>query len=130
MVEKLKDLFKRHLTFILVFASLFITWNLVFAQEEPGMIPQLSIGGYAVPFLLTIIMGLIYRFVPVIADQYKALVTIVVALLLAFLAAVYEPPEAGYTAKLIIETFIGGLMIGCQAIGIYEGARSFYRPRK
>jgi len=92
------------------------------------MIPEMTIAGYAVPVILTIIMALIYKFIPVISDRYKALITIGVAVVLAVVSMAYNVAEA-ITAKIVIEHVLGGIILGASAIGVYEGARTFLNPR-
>jgi hypothetical protein len=92
------------------------------------MIPDLSIAGYSVPVLLTVVMGLIFKFVPVITDRYKAVLTVVAAIILAVGARVSEVNDV-ITLAMWVETVIGGVLIGAAAIGLYEIQRTVSKPR-
>ena len=92
------------------------------------MVPEMTIGQYAVPFILTIIMGLIFKFIPVIQDRWKSLLTVVFAMVLAVISMYFTAPEV-VTFQMWINTVIGGLLIGASAIGVYELQRSVTKPR-
>lgn len=92
------------------------------------MVPEMTIGQYAVPFVLSIIMGLIYKFVPVITDRYKALLTVIIGVVLAVISMYYAGPET-VTFQMWANSLIGGILIGAGAIGIYEVQRTVTRPR-
>lgn len=92
------------------------------------MVPDMSIGQYSVPFLLTIILTLIYKFVPVIPDKFKAVIAGAVGIALAILAQFYSAP-AEVTFQLWVNSIIGGFLIGMSAVGLYEVTRTVTKPR-
>ena len=92
------------------------------------IIPDMSIGQYAVPVLLTVIMMLVYKFIPVIGDRYKAVLTMGVAVGLAIISMFYASPEA-VTFQMWVNTIVGGIIIGAAAVGLYEGQRTVTKPR-
>ena len=90
----------------------------------------MTIGQYAVPFVLSIIMGLIFKFIPAITDRYKALLTVLFALVLAVVAMYFGLEEGGMvTFRMWINSIIGGILIGASAIGVYEVQRTVTKPR-
>jgi hypothetical protein len=93
------------------------------------MVPDLTIAGYAVPVILTVIMGLIFKFVPTIADRWKSLLTVIAAIGLAVVSMFYNAPEVELTLQAWVETILGGILIGAAAIGIYEIQRAVAKPR-
>jgi len=93
------------------------------------MVPDMTIGQYSVPFLLTIVLGLIYKFIPVIADRYKALVAIVFGVALAIVSMFFSAPET-VTFQMWVNSVIGGLLIGASAVGLYEAQRTVTKPRE
>lgn len=88
------------------------------------MIPDISIGQFSVVALLPIIMGLFYKFIPIINDRFKALTTIAVAVILSIISMFYSPPEA-ITFKVWVDTILAGIFIGASAVGLYEGQKTF-----
>jgi len=92
------------------------------------MVPDMSIGQYSVPFLLTLILMLIYKFVPVIPDKFKALLAGAVGVSLAILSMYYSAPVE-ITFQTWVNTIIGGFLIGMSAVGLYEATRTVLNPR-
>lgn len=88
---------------------------------------EVTIGHYSLPVILTVILGVIYKAVPAIPDNWKSLITIGVGLLLGIGAMLYT--ELPVTPKLIIDYLLIGLMVGAAAIGLYEGKRAIKNPR-
>ena len=92
------------------------------------MVPDMSIGQYSVAFLLTIILTLVYKFVPVIPDKFKALLAGCTGVVLAILAMFYSAPVE-ITFQVWVNTLIGGFLIGMSAVGLYETTRTIKNPR-
>jgi hypothetical protein len=92
------------------------------------MVPDMTIGQYSVPFLLTIILTLVYKFIPVIPDKFKALLAGVSGVALAVLSMFYSAPVE-ITFQVWVNTIIGGFLIGMSAVGLYEATRTVTRPR-
>lgn len=89
---------------------------------------EISIGYYSLPVILTVILGVIYKAVSTIPDQWKPLISIGVGLLLGIGAMLYT--ELPVTPKLVIDYLLVGLMAGAAATGLYEGKRAFINPRE
>jgi hypothetical protein len=92
------------------------------------MVPDMSIGQYSVPFLLTVILTLAYKFFPVIPDKYKAVIAGAAGIGLAILAQFYSAPVE-VTFQVWINSIIGGFLIGMSAVGLYEVTRTVSNPR-
>lgn len=118
---------RSNFAFILVFFGTLLFCSFAFAQDAAE--EEMKLGGYGVSVILTVVMGLIYKFVPAIPDQFKALITIAIGLLLSIAAMFYAPPEV-ITFKTWIDYVVSGIFLGCGAIGVYEGARTLFKPRK
>lgn len=89
---------------------------------------EYKLGQYTIAPLLTVILALFYKFVPVeISDRFKALIAIGFAIVLSLLSVVYQGLE--YTAPVIIDYTLYGLMLGASAVGIYELQRTVTKPR-
>ncbi len=90
---------------------------------------EVSLGKYALAPLLTIILALIYKFVPVeFSDKYKALIAIVLAIALSIVAALYKGLDM--SVVVIVDYSLYGLMLGASAVGIYELQRTATNPRE
>jgi len=89
---------------------------------------EISIGAYSLPVILSIILAIIYKVVPSIPDRFKALMAIGCGIVLGLLAMIYGTDT--YTAKVIINYAIAGLMAGAAAVGLYETQRIVKKPRK
>jgi hypothetical protein len=92
------------------------------------VVPDMSIGQYSIPFLLTIILTLVYKFVPVIPDKWKALLSGCFGVVLAILSMFYSAPVE-ITFQMWVNTIIGGFLIGMSAVGLYEATRTVTNPR-
>ena len=87
---------------------------------------QIHFGAYAIPAILTVILAITYKFIT-FGDQYKALVAVCVGIGLGILAIPYNGLE--WTAVIVIDNCINGLMIGASAVGLYELQRTATNPR-
>lgn len=87
------------------------------------MVPEMSIGQYSLPVILTLVMALIYNFFPAISDRYKAMLTIGVGVVLAVVSMFYSMPEV-VTFRMWVNTIIGGIFVGATAVGLYEGQKT------
>lgn len=88
---------------------------------------EINLGPYALPLLLTVILGLIYNVVGAIPDRWKPLITIGVAVGLSMLVVAYK--GEGWTFRLVVDYVLYGLMTGAAAIGLYESKRALFNPR-
>lgn len=97
-----------------------------FAQTVPEM--SISLGQYALPPVLMVILGLIYKISPIlIEDRYKSVIAVCAGMVLGFIALFYA--GGPYTAKLLIDYILYGFMAGASAVGLYEIQRSAINPR-
>ena len=88
---------------------------------------EVELGGYALPVILSIILGLIYKFTGVIPDKWKALVSVICGMALGNLSLAYKGLD--WTIVNIVDYNLYGLMLGASAIGLYELQRTATRPR-
>ena len=89
---------------------------------------EVSLGQYALAPLLTVILALIYKFVPVeFPDRFKALIAIGFAIGLSIAAAFYKGLDI--TFIVVVDYALHGLMLGASAVGIYELQRTVTKPR-
>ena len=90
---------------------------------------DVMLGQYALAPLLTIILALFYRFIPVeFPDRYKSLIAVVFGIALSLLAILYKGLE--FTPVVVIDYTLYGLMLGASAVGIYELQRTATNPRE
>lgn len=88
---------------------------------------EITFGGYALPVLLSILMGMLFKLVP-IADRWKALITIAAGTGLGILALFYAGKEPTFVNYVDYALF--GFMSGAGAVGLYEGVyRTAANPR-
>lgn len=89
---------------------------------------NVMLGQYAVAPLLAVVLALLYKFVPVeFPDRYKALIAVGFGIGLSLLSVLYQ--GIAYTAPIIIDYALHGLMLGASAVGIYELQRTVTKPR-
>ncbi len=89
---------------------------------------EVTFGQYSLPVLLTVLMGVIFKFIP-IADRWKALLTIFVGTGLGILALAYAGKP--WEVKFIVDYLLFGFMAGASAVGLYEGVyRTTANPRE
>ena len=90
---------------------------------------EIKLGQYALPLLLTIILALIYKFVPIeFSDRYKALIAVFVGVGLSLLTVWYK--GLGFDIVNVVDYGLYGLMVGASAVGIYELQRTVTKPRE
>lgn len=91
---------------------------------------EITFGPYAVPVILSVLLGLVYKVSGEgnIPDRIKPLIAILFGIALGLLSIGYE--GIGWTMKAIVDRVIHGLMTGASAVGLYEIARTAYRPRE
>jgi uncharacterized membrane protein len=88
---------------------------------------DLGIGQYTAPVIIMVILSVIYKALPSIADRFKPLISILVGLGVGFLVMVYAVED--YTIKVVIMYSLEGIMAGAAAVGIYEIQRTVRKPR-
>ncbi len=87
---------------------------------------EVTFGQYALPVLLTVLLGFLYKFVS-IPDKFKAGIAVICGMGLGILGIVYN--GIPWSAVNIIDHLIYGFMMGAAAIGIYEVTRTKLNPR-
>jgi len=88
---------------------------------------EVEFGQYAVPVILTVILGIIYKFIP-FGDKYKALIAVIIGIGLGVLAIPYKGMP--WTVVSLVDHVIYGLMVGASAVGLYELSRTVTKPRE
>ena len=89
---------------------------------------EISFGGYAMPVVLSLILGLVYKFTGVISDKWKALASIGCGMILGNLGIAYAGLE--WTVVNLVDYNLYGFMVGASAIGLYELQRTATKPRE
>jgi hypothetical protein len=113
--------------FKIVLLLLFILLpSFAFAQETPA---DTNIGQYSLPFILTAILGLLYKWAgDKIPDRFKPVIAAILGTALGYVALIYSgKPQEG---KVIIEYLLFGFISGLGAVGTYELTRVAYNPRE
>jgi len=88
---------------------------------------EITFGGYAMPVVLSILMGVIFKVVP-LADRWKAPLTILLGTGLGILGLAYAGKP--WTLPFIVDYGLYGFMSGAGAVGLYEGVyRTATNPR-
>lgn len=120
----------KSLRFVFFLIGLCLIATVAWAQVtgEPGN--EVTLAGYAVPFLLSLVLGIIYKLLPVINDRYKTPLAMIVGVILS-IAAMFYNKEAGtpLSGKMWIDFILYGVMLGASATGLYELQRSVRKPR-
>jgi hypothetical protein len=89
---------------------------------------EISLGAYSLPLILSVFLGIVYKYWSTLADRYKSLIALGFGALLGILAMFYNA-EAPYTIKMIVDYFLAGFMAGASAVGLYEAGRAIVKPR-
>ena len=87
---------------------------------------EVTFGQYAIPVILTVVLGLIYRLV-VVLDKFKAVIAVGIGVVLGMIAIPYGGLE--WTIVNVVDMIIYGLMVGASAVGLYELQRTVTNPR-
>jgi len=87
---------------------------------------EIKFGAYALPVILTVILGIVYKLVP-FSDKYKAVLAVLVGIGLGILSIPYK--GIPWNIVTIVDACIYGLMVGASAVGLYELQRTVTNPR-
>lgn len=117
----------RKMFFVLVLLAVMVCFiGLAFATNgEPG--EEVKLGQYALPAILMVILGVIYKVAESIPDRVKPLIALGVGVALGLIALRYA--NAAWTFSNIIDFVLYGFMTGASAIGLYEMSRAVINPR-
>lgn len=89
---------------------------------------DIQFASYSVPVILTVILGLVYRTVGSgLTDRYKPLIAVLCGVALGIMAIVYKGEP--WTAAVVIDHAVYGLMLGASSVGLYELQRTVVKPR-
>lgn len=89
---------------------------------------EVTFGQYSLPVLLTVLMGVLFKFIP-LGDRWKALFTIAIGTGLGILGLAYAGKP--WEVKFIVDYALFGFMSGASAVGLYEGVyRTAANPRE
>jgi hypothetical protein len=88
---------------------------------------EVTFGQYAVPVILTVILGLVYKMVTTIPDKWKSLIAVGCGIGLGMIAIPYN--SLPFTVVNIVDHAIYGLMTGASAVGLWELSRTVIKPR-
>ena len=90
---------------------------------------EITYGQYAMPVILTVILGIIYKAAgSSIPDRAKPVISVLIGLTLGILWVPYSSLD--WSMKNIIDHLIYGLMVGASAVGLYEIQRTATKPRQ
>lgn len=90
---------------------------------------EINFGSYALPFVLSIILSITYKMVGEnLPDRFKSAIAIAIGIGLGVLAIPYS--NQAWSLQNIVDYTLHGCIQGAAAVGIYEVARSAYRPRE
>jgi len=92
-------------------------------------VEEIKFGQYALPVILTVVLGIVYKVVPFpIPDRFKALVAVALGIGLSLLWVPYS--GLPWTIVHVVDYVLHGLMVGASAVGLYELQRTVTKPRK
>jgi len=101
-----------------------------YAQVSGEPVSEVTLGGYAVPVIMSIVLGAIYKFAYV-AKRWKTPISIGVGIILGIFAMFYnKDPEVAVTFKMWVDYMLYGVMLGASATGLYELQKSAREPRQ
>ena len=90
---------------------------------------EINFGVYALPVILTVVLGLFYKTVGpgVVPDRFKAIIACGVGIGLGVVSIPYN--GLPWTVKIVVDACLTGFMYGASAVGIYEVTRTVTKPR-
>lgn len=111
-----------------LFLAIFIVLTLalvpfVFAQTvgTEGAAGGVTLAGYSLPVILTVILGFVYKMFPNIPNRFKAAIAIGIGIVIGIVAMVYQ--GNALTFKVVVDGILSGIMTGSAAVGLYEVTR-------
>jgi len=79
---------------------------------------EITIGQFALPAILTVVLALIYQLIPKIPNRAKPAIAVGCGMGLGFVGVIYAGVEM--TGKVVIDYLLAGFMAGAAAVGLYE----------
>jgi len=112
---------------ILIFSVLFMP-VMAIAQEIPDVSDEVAFGKYALPVILYVVLGLIYKILPSIPNRAKILIAVILGVTISLIAIQYSGKP--WTTVNVVDHILYGLFAGTAAGGLYEGVnRAVFKPR-
>jgi len=117
----------RKMFLVLVLLAVMVCFiGLAFATNgEPG--EEVKLGQYALPAILMVILGVIYKMAEGIPDRWKPLIAMGVGVGLGLVALEYG--KVAWTFTNAVDYILYGFMAGASAVGLYEMSRAVIKPR-
>jgi len=88
---------------------------------------EIKLGHYALPVILTVVLGFVYKVLDGIPDKTKPLIAMFIGIGLALVGLEYS--GKAWVFRTIVDYVLYGFMMGASAIGIYEIQRAARKPR-
>ena len=112
---------------ILFVMMLIIAFPLLALAANGGPEDEVKLGAYALPVILMVVLGAIYKMVETIPDRCKPIVAIGVGIALGLVGMHYAAKP--WTFPNIVDYVLYGLMAGAASVGLYEMNRAVRKPR-
>jgi hypothetical protein len=87
---------------------------------------EITFGPYAAPVILTVVLGVIYKFIN-FSDRWKVGIAVLCGIGLGFLAIAYQGLQ--WTVVTIVDYAIYGLMLGASSIGLHQLQKQARKPK-
>jgi len=84
---------------------------------------SIMLGKYSLPFILSIVLGLIYKRAK-LADDLKPYISMAVGCLLGIAAMFYNEAYSAIAFPMVADYVLAGGMAGSAAVGIYEMSKA------
>ncbi len=113
---------------VFLIAAFAIIATFAFAQGAGGQ-KEISLGQYALPVILMVVLSLIYKMIGqdgddpnLISNRAKPLIAILIGVGLGIVGMFYNGLAA--TFNNIVDSTLYGFMTGCSAVGLWEGFKA------
>lgn len=88
---------------------------------------EIQLGHYALPVLITVILGLVYKIATVIPERLKPVISVLIGVGLGLYAIEYA--EKAWTLVIITDYVLYGFMVGASAVGLYEISKAVRKSK-
>jgi membrane protease YdiL (CAAX protease family) len=112
---------------IFLFVIILLLMPMIGWAQDAADPASVNIGQYSLPVILSVALGLVFKWLNLVEDRWKSLVAIVIGVILGYVALLYSGKPM--TIPVIIEYGLFGMMSGAGAVGLYEAQRSITKPR-